>query len=365
MNGQERKIELKKPVCPFCGLPLDRPRETAARRPGDMPVGSCACGAVYAYDATGHNLGAAFIEALVFACNMDWDLAWGLLPEDDYLEALVEKYDYESNLIIPGGFYEGRKIPGALYFIRLHDDIREVTARGVRERLARSRPASAAPGRRSAATEKAAALTKKEVEELVRAYRVEPLLAGAGDKKLLRHLQRLLYSGDELLRRRAAEMLGRAAAAIAGRDPGSVSVLLQGLSTSVTDSAASGWGAVDAIGEIISRTGTLFAGYVPVLYQYMEDGQLRARALAALAEIAAAGPALIQKPVYGFLSCLADDRAAVRGYAALLLGRLRAREAVEGLRRLCDDDGEVVVYHHGRLEKKTVGRLAREALEKI
>jgi hypothetical protein len=64
--------------------------------PHEMPVGSCSCGAVYACDETGHNLGSAMIEALVFGCNMDWDLAWGLLPEEDYLEKLVENYDLEG-----------------------------------------------------------------------------------------------------------------------------------------------------------------------------------------------------------------------------------------------------------------------------
>ncbi|MBC7325596.1 MAG: PBS lyase, partial [Moorella sp. (in: Bacteria)] len=131
------KDTVSPPLCPFCALPIARPEEQDIRRPNAMPVGACSCGAVYACDITGHNLGAAFIEALVYGCNGDWDLAWGLLPEEDYLEKLVENYDYETNLVVPGGAYHGRRIAGALYFIKLQPDILEVTCPGVRKKPAR------------------------------------------------------------------------------------------------------------------------------------------------------------------------------------------------------------------------------------
>lgn len=370
MNDHEQKKELtQRPACPFCGLSLERPQEMATRRPGDMPVGSCSCGAVYAYDATGHNLGAAFEEALVFACDMDWDLAWGLLPEEDYRESLIEKYDLETNLIIPGGFYDGRRIPGALYMIRLHDDIREVTARGVKEKLKQAGEARFVPAGSTIAENGApppAPLSKQEVQVLVQEYRTAELLGRAGrDKKLLRHLQRLLYSGNELFRLRAAEITGMICAVAAQKEPETVTRLLQGLSGSVTDSAASSWGAVDALGEIISRAAQLYAGYIPVLYQFLADEALRPRALAAIGKIAAVNPQLIQKPVYGFIAYLDDPNPENRAYAAWILGSLKAVAAGEKLKQLCTDEREINFYQHGRMEKKTVGRLAREALEKI
>ncbi len=63
-------------------------------------LGRCQCGAVYASDETGHNVGAAMVEALVYACNDDWDLAWSLVPEDDYLTGRLENYDADNE---PGG----------------------------------------------------------------------------------------------------------------------------------------------------------------------------------------------------------------------------------------------------------------------
>ena len=67
-----------KPPCPFCGMLIPRPQEIPSR---EMPLGSCSCGAVYACDVTGHNLGSAMIEALVYACGGDWDCAWDLTPD--------------------------------------------------------------------------------------------------------------------------------------------------------------------------------------------------------------------------------------------------------------------------------------------
>ena len=93
----EGRDVVNKPACPFCEINIKKPAELDNVAPQEMPVGACECGAVYTCDVTGHNLGTAMIEALVFACNGDWDLAWDLLPEEDYLVAEVEEYDYPSH----------------------------------------------------------------------------------------------------------------------------------------------------------------------------------------------------------------------------------------------------------------------------
>ena len=172
---------VKRAACPFCGQIVEKPQELTTRRPGEMPLGACSCGAVYACDETGHNLGSAMIEALVFGCDMDWDLAWGLLPEEDYLAEIVEHYDINSHLIIPGGAYEGRRIAGALYFIRMHKDIQEVTSNGVEKRLKEAHNAQPAlPSKQK----RQKSLTKKQVERLVKEYQFEPILdAAKQDKK--------------------------------------------------------------------------------------------------------------------------------------------------------------------------------------
>ncbi|MCL6561198.1 MAG: PBS lyase [Firmicutes bacterium] len=354
---------VQRPSCPFCGMPVERPKELKTRRHGEMPVGSCSCGAVYACDVTGHNLGSAFIEALVFGCDMDWDLAWNLFPGEDYLEALVEHYDLDSHLIVPTGSFEGRKVRGVLYFIRLVQDIREVTRQGVQKKLKQATPVSAEIPYEPL-TDKP--LTRKEIEELVKTYQIEPLLHAAGrDKRILRDLQRLLYSGDKLLRLRTAEILGKTTAVVARKEPGTVSNLLQKLFSSLSNPGSSTWGAIDTIGEIIGNSPDLFVGYIPALYHYLDDEELRPEALKAIARAAAIRPDLIRKTAFRIMSYLGDPNPATRGIAAWIFGFLDMPEVRKELERLRDDPSVVELYENGNIEKKSVGRIAREALEKI
>ncbi|MFZ5648743.1 MAG: DVU0298 family protein [Bacillota bacterium] len=349
-----------RPTCPFCGLMIERPAELSTRRPGEMPLGSCGCGAVYAYDATGHNLGSAFIEALVFGCNMDWDLAWSLSQKEDYIDHIVEKYDYETNLIIPEGWYEGRKIAGALYFIRLQKDILEATGEAVRKRYERAKPAPV-ESRRPERT-----LSKKEVEELTAKYQVDPILnAALYDKKVLRGLQRLLCSGDILMRRRAADILGKASAVIADKEPGAISNLLQGLLNSLSAPGAASWGSMEAIGEIIGNSPDLFAGYIPVLFQFIGEESYRPGILTAVGKAAQSRPDLVRNFTFRVIPFLQFSDAETRAYAAWLLGNLGAREAKKELEKILDDHREIEFYSAGNIEKRVVSQMAREALEKI
>jgi hypothetical protein len=357
------KEPIKRPLCPFCGSLVEGPKELSTRRAGEMPVGSCSCGAVYACDETGHNLGSAMIEALVFGCNMDWDLAWGLEPEEDYLQEIVENYDLNNHLIIPGGAYEGRRIAGALYFIRLHKDVQEVTSEGVQQRLAKAAPASSDS---SAGHARKKTLSKKEVEKFVKEYQIEPIENAAGeDKKMIRYLQRLLYSGDAQLRQRAAETLGRACAVIGKRDPGIVSKLLQGLFYSLIDTAAFPPGAFEAIGEIIGHRPDLFGGYAPQLYQFVADQTRKSQALQALGRIAKSSPDILRKHTLHFFAFLEDSDPTVRGYTAWLMGNLGAHEAKKDLEKLLQESHEIEIYEKGIIEKKTVGQVASEALKKL
>lgn len=354
---------IKRPFCPFCGMLIERPKELATRMPQEMPVGKCVCGAVYAYDVTGHNLGTAMIEALVFGCNGDWDLAWDLLPEEDYLEKQVEHYDLETHLIVHGRVYEGRRITGTLYFIRLHQDIREVTEEGAQRRLEKAMPFSRGP---STKPRGGVSLSKKEVEALVKEYNLMPLLKTAEqDKKIIRHLQRLIYSADKLLRCQATDALGKVSSVIAKYDPGAISKLLQRLFTSVSDTAASSWGCLDAIGEIISNRPEQFGGYTPQLYQYASDRDLLAEVLRALGKIGGVRPDIIRKKAFYFVPLLDDLDPEIRGYTTILLGNLGASETKDELTQLLSDSAEIEIYEDGTLEKRTIGQLASEALGEI
>jgi HEAT repeat protein len=345
-----------RPRCPFCGLVIGKPRDLTQ---SEMPMGTCTCGAVYAFDVTGHNLGSAMIEALVYACGGDWDCAWSLSSGEDYLDEQVYNYDDQTHRIIYGGVYEGRRISGTLYFIKVRKDFSKTKT----EETTPQRPA---PEKAAAKERRRKSFAKHDVEAFVKAYELDTLLAMAEeDKRIIRDLKRLLYSADDTLRWRAAEALGRVSAVIAEKDPGTIGKLLQGLFSSLMDTAASSWGAMDAIGEIISQNPEPFSGYIPQLYQMAQERTLLAGVLRALGKIGRATPEPVRRTAHYFIPLLNDSDPAVRGHAAILLGHLGTTEARDDLIRLLDDSSELPIYEAGEVVTKTVGELCADTLEKL
>ena len=70
------KATLKtRPWCPFCGQDVGKPKYPDKRKLGEFALGKCECGAVYASDPSGFNIGAAIVELMVHACDDNWDMA--------------------------------------------------------------------------------------------------------------------------------------------------------------------------------------------------------------------------------------------------------------------------------------------------
>jgi hypothetical protein len=124
------KTTLKtRPWCPFCGQNVGRPGYPDKRKLGEFAMGNCECGAVYASDPSGFNIGAAIVECLVHACDDNWDLAWDLLPEQDYLTGRIEDYDEVTHQVVETRNLDGRIIRGVLYFIRLQESVADLAMR--------------------------------------------------------------------------------------------------------------------------------------------------------------------------------------------------------------------------------------------
>ncbi|MGD9161919.1 MAG: hypothetical protein PVG39_26145 [Desulfobacteraceae bacterium] len=354
---------VNKPSCPFCGIYLKKPSELDNGMPQEMPVGACECGAVYTCDVTGHNLGTAMTEALVFACNGDWDLAWDLLPEDDYLVAELEEYDYQSHLIVHSGAYEGRNVTGVLYFVKLHDDVLEVTEEGFRRKLEKK---SIHPISGPHKNKTKSRLSKSDIEKLVSGYNIKVILElSMQDKKIIRLIQRLIYSADDLLRMKATDALGQASAVIAEYDPGAVSKLLKNLFISISDTAASSWGAIDAIGQIISNSARLYASYTPQLYKFIPDRELLPEVLRAMSNITASEPEPFRKIRFSLLPFLKDKDTEILGYTIIIMGNLKAKEATADLITLVNCRETIKIYNNGSFEEKTIGALADAAIKII
>jgi len=120
---------------------------------------------------------------------------------------------------------------------------------------------------------------------------------------------------------------------------------------------------VDAAGEVIAAAPSIFSGYIPELYKFLGDESLKPRVLRALGRVAETHPKLLPKRPTYFVPFLQDNNPETRGYAAMLIGLLNARETRDDLEKLQEDTGELQIYVAGQLVRKTVGEIVEEALE--
>jgi hypothetical protein len=367
------KTTLKtRPWCPFCGQDVGRPQYPDRRKLGEFALGSCECGAVYASDPSGFNIGAAIVECLVHACDDNWELAWDLLPEQDYLTGRLEDYDEVTHQVVETRNLDGRIIRGVLYFIRLQESVAALSTR-VKEQE-RSPAAKSVAAGQNIQVEKAGnskreriKANKNLVREMVHNKDADGLVALClDDKKTLRLLQRQLYEPDEAKRWAIASFIGEVCGRVATRKPGMVSDLLHLLFEACSDSASSNWGAVESIGSIIAARPDIYGSFTRHLLNYISDPSTRAQVLWALGTIAEKRPDLVRNTsFYQLIGLLDSPVAAVRGYMVRLLGRLQAKEVAGKIRVLQDDTTSLTIYENGLPVQTDIGTLAKEALKLI
>ena len=367
------KTTLKtRPWCPFCGQDVGKPQYPDSRKLGEFAFGDCQCGAVYASDPTGFNVGAAMVDCLVHACGDDWDMAWELLPDQDYLTALLEDYDEVTNQVVQTRNLDGRIIKGVLYFIRLQKDLAELTA-GFKEKE-KTASAKAAGSQQVVQVEPAPdpkrikkKANKNLVREMVASRDADGLVTLCfDDKKTLRLLLRQLYEPDEEKRWAIARLIGEVCSRVATLKPGMVSDLLHLLFEACSDSAASSWGAVETIGNIIAKRPDIYGSFTRHLLAYINDPLTRVQVLWALGAIAEKRPDLVRDTsFYQLIGLLDDPVALVKGYMLRLLGLLKAKEVAGKIRMLQEDTTPMTIYENGLPVQTDLGTLAKEALKLI
>ncbi|MBU4320465.1 MAG: hypothetical protein L6246_10035 [Thermodesulfovibrionales bacterium] len=351
-------IELR---CPFCNHVIEQPKELKERKPREFPVGACEnCGAVYAYDATGHNQGAAFLEALLFACNYDEYLAFSLSYGEDYVDAVIGPYDIITHKIISEKIYEDRYVRGVLIFVKLIQEFQEVAGEKVKKRIETALPVSEKKKLRS---EK---FSREKVQGYVSDNNLEELIALAEeDSRVLSELQRMLYTPDENSRWRIIEILGQVCGKVGKKRPDVVSKFLSRLLESAKYPGASAWGALEAGGTIISTNPDLFGEYGEAVLSFLTDKNYWKEATWAIGRIAAAKPKLVKYAFKALRSFLDEQEPALRGYAAWALGNLGYDDVIEDLKKLETDDERLLIFRDSELGETTVAQLSKEAMEKL
>ena len=340
----------------------------------EFKVGRCECGAVYSCDPTGHNIGSAIVETLVLACDNNWDLAWDLLPEDDYLTGRVEDYDEVTHQVINTKNIDGRPVRGILYFVRLHTVITEISKRVKEKKSAQANQLNAASEQIALVMEpvrdpkrKKVKATKQDVTRYTDLGDIDALVALCfDDKKTLRLLQRLLYEPDEGKRWRIAGIIGQVTSRVASREPGQVAEMLHRLFEACSDSAATPWGMVETLGEIISGRPDIFGAFTRHLLNYMGDSSTQIQVVWALNKIARVRPDLIRAtPFYNLFHFIDHPDPAMRGQVARLLGRINATEVATQLMALTQDMAELSIWEDAKCTQYTVSALAQEAVARI
>jgi len=366
------------PWCPFCGQKVGRATDAIERKMQEFQVGRCQCGAVYTCDPTGHNVGSAMVETLVFACNDNWDFAWDLMPEDDYLTGRVEDYDETTHQVVNTRNIDGRPVRGVLYFVRLHTEIAEIAKRvkEKKEALARetitpilSDAVEALPTPEPQLDPKRVKLkvTKKGVKEARDSGDIDTLVMLCFDnRKTLRLLQRLLYDVDEARRWETAWVIGQVCSRVATKMPGQVSELLHRLFEACSDSAAAPWGMIETLGEVISGRPDVFGAFTRHLLNYMGDDSTQIQVVWALSKIAAKRPDLIREtPFFNLFHFLKHPNPEMRGLVVQLLGRIRAKEVSLQLMELSDDQEKLVIWENRKPVEYTIAELVTVALKQI
>ena len=359
--------------CPLCDRLIERPRTMEPQRFADFEFGICECGAVYVHDITGHNLGAALVEALGYACNDNWDMVWELASGEDYQDALLEGYDIESNLIEPTGrTKEGKRVKGVLTFVRLAEDLRELTQGEMSRRFAARKkvrepqcPAERSHvGNDSKEPVISIRYSKQEITKLVDELRFEALSTMAiRDPLVIRKMQRLLYAADIHLRWKAVVSLGAVVGRLADERPAIAGNMVRTLLYACNDSAAANWGAIETLGEIIRIKPAIYGSFVRHLLGLLNDPPSRPAIFWAIGRIGAEHQKLIKSNAFfSIFNFLKDPDPNVRGHAVWALGRIKAMESLSAIEKMVRDEGELTFFDGEMLIKTTVGRLAEEAV---
>ena len=192
-------------------------------------------------------------------------------------------------------------------------------------------------------------------------------------RQVVNPLFSLLLSGNEQIRWRAITAMGAVVAKLAEKDMESARVIMRRLMWSLNDeSGGIGWGAPEAMGEIIASHEGLAKEYTSVMISYVrEDGNfleyepLQRGAVWGIGRVAQVRSHLVQDAVPHLFLFLKSPDATVRGLAAWTVGLLGAEAARTHLQELLGDEADVPIYIDGRLMVRSVGDLANEALDVI
>ncbi len=180
-----------------------------------------------------------------------------------------------------------------------------------------------------------------------------------------------------LVRWRAVTGFGVVIAALAGAAPEKARVVMRRFIWSLNDeSGGIGWGAPEAMAEIMTQSPLIAAEYhnhvLAYIHEdhcrpdcYLEHAPLRRGAMWGVARLAQVRPELMKKAEPDLLCALEDCDGTIRGLAAWTCGLLGLPSALPRLEAMTADPAVLELYRDRVLTETTAGALALEAVTRI
>lgn len=200
-------------------------------------------------------------------------------------------------------------------------------------------------------------------------------LRGLPGRRVINPLFSFLCHTEQKIKWRAVTAMGVVAANLAEKDMEPGRVIMRRLMWMLNDeSGGIGWGAPEAMAEIMACHEGLAGEYVHILISYMREEasfleyELLQRGLVwGVGRLSQARSALMRAKGAGqYLGpYLESGDATVRGLAAWAMGLLCAEGAHTRLEALLSDNTEIQFYLNRRLIVRRVNDLAEEALEEL
>jgi HEAT repeat protein len=205
---------------------------------------------------------------------------------------------------------------------------------------------------------------KEEVKEALEVADFERVKRLAlENKKVFSILISLAYDKEDLLCWRAIEAMGKAAGAVAEKDPSTVRNIVQRLIWSVREEAGGiGWSAPEMLGEIVISSPQTCTDIPPIILSFHEEESFLKGVLWAVGRITGAGIDGMEGSFEVLMKALDDKDPSVRGLALCALPGFRVAGVEERVKDMVRDEGSFMIYENHELVEKKVGEIARMVL---
>ncbi|WP_462324560.1 DVU0298 family protein [Desulfoplanes sp.] len=195
-------------------------------------------------------------------------------------------------------------------------------------------------------------------------------------EKVIGPLFSALCNSDPLIRWHAITGFGRIMVTLTAQAPERGRVIMRRFIWNLNDeSGGIGWGAPEAMGEIMANEPTLAKEFYPVLMHYIfdRDGKpdcflehipLRRGAFWGIGRLLEKRPDLSPKALPLLVRQLErEDDPEIIGLAVRALGFINDMNAKSAVTRFTEDPREIEVYIDRKLQTTTIGKLARRGLD--